>query len=251
MYKKILFTGLLAALLLASCGTISDLGIGGPDVEEEMELQEIKPEPTEVVLPDNVYFRDELEEDPNENWGMKVISGLEEQMIWNIMDGKIRFQTLPPNDINIHFFNKDKNFDDVVVQAEVENFGPLQQEFAISCRATENGWYEMRLSSAGYYEMLRYDQYLKDEGKNAYTNLLEKRYNSTLIDAGLEKNTFTLSCVGDTIIGYINGEQLYIKKRPMAIEDDTYSEGTIGFGILGYGKEYDMTFNWIEAKKPE
>ena len=61
---------------------------------------------------------------------------------------------------------------------------------------------------------------------------------------------FSLSCVGDTISAFVNGEQLYYKKRPVAIQDDTYTEGTIGFGILGFGKEYDMTFNWVEAVKP-
>jgi len=250
MYKKKLFVFFLAALILASCGTIPDLGIGGESVEEELELQEIKPEPTEAVLPESVYYRDELEEDPNKDWGLRVISGLEEQMIWNLMDGKIRFRTLPPNDVNFIFFNKHNSYEDVIVQAEVENYGPLDQEFSLICRASEHGWYEMRLSSSGYYELLRFDQYRKDEGQNAYINLLEKRLNSTLIDAGLDKNVFSLSCVGSTISAFINGEQLYFKKRPIAIEDDHYSEGTIGFGILGYGKELDMTFNSVEAIKP-
>ena len=250
MNKKILFVLFLAALMLTSCGTIPDLGIGGESVEEELELQEIKPEPTEAVVPESIYYRDELEEDPNKDWGLRVISGLEEQLIWSQMDGKLRFRTLPPNDLNVIFFNKHNSYEDVIVQAEVENFGPLDQEFSIMCRATEHGWYEFRISSSGYYELLRFDQYMKDEGKNAYTNLLEKRLNSTLIDAGLDKNVFSLSCVGSTISGFINGEQLYFKKRPLAIEDDTYREGTIGFGILGYGKELDMTFNWVEAIKP-
>jgi len=181
---------------------------------------------------------------------MRVLWGLEEQMIWEQMGGKLRFRTLPPNDTNFVFFNKNNNYEDVIVQAEVENNGPQIQAFAIMCRANDDGWYEMRISNSGYYELLRFDQYRKDEGKKAYINLLDKRYNSTLINTGLEKNTFSLSCIGSTITGFINGEQLYYKKRPMGIEDNTYKEGTIGFGVLGFGKEHDTTFNWIEAKKP-
>ena len=250
MNKKILFAIFFAALMLASCNTISDLGIGGESVEEEMELQEIKPIPTEAVVPESVYYRDELEEDSNKDWGLRVISGLEEQLLWSQLDGKIRMQTLPPNDLNVHFFNKHNSYEDVIVQAEVENLGPPEQEFSVSCRATEHGWYEFRISSSGYYEIPRFDQFLKDEGKNAYTNLLEKRLNSNLINTGLDKNVFSLSCIGSTFSGFINGEQLYFKKRPLAVEDTTYKEGTIGFGILGYGKELDMTFNWVEAVKP-
>ena len=63
MNKKILFALFLAASMLASCSTISNLGIGGESVEEEMELQEIKPIPTEAIVPESTYYRDELEED--------------------------------------------------------------------------------------------------------------------------------------------------------------------------------------------
>ena len=250
MNKKIIVVLFLAVFILASCGTISNLGIGGESIEEELELQEIKAEPTEAVLPESIYYRDELEEDPNKDWGLRVISGLEKQLIWTQLSGKLRLQTLPPNDLNIIFFNKNNDYEDVIVQAEVENFGPLDNAYSLICRATEHGWYEFRISSSGYYELLRYDQYKKDEGKNAYTNFIEKRLNSTLIKGGLDKNVFSISCIGLTISAFVNGEQLYFQKRPLAFEDDTYSEGTIGFGILGYGKELDMTFNWVEAVKP-
>lgn len=250
MNKKIIVVLFLAVFILASCGTISNLGIGGESIEEELELQEIKAEPTEAVVPESIYYRDELEEDPNKDWGLRVISGLEKQLIWTQLGGKLRLQTLPPNDLNIIFFNKNNDYEDVIVQAEVENFGPLDNAYSLICRATEHGWYEFRISSSGYYELLRYDQYKKDEGKNAYTNFIEKRLNSTLIKGGLDKNVFSISCIGSTISAFINGEQLYFQKRPLAFEDDTYSEGTIGFGILGYGKELDMTFNWVEAVKP-
>jgi len=250
MNKKILVVLFVVAFMLASCSTISNLGIGGESVEEEMELQEIEAKPTEATLSESTFYRDELEEDPNKDWGLRVISGLEEQLILTQMGGKLRLQTLPPNDLNIIFFNKDNDYKDVVVQAEVENFGQLDNAYSLICRANEHGWYEFRISSSGYYELLRFDQYKKDEGKNAYTSFTEKRLNSTLIKAGLDKNVFSLSCVDSTISAFINGEQLYFEKRPLAMEDDTYSEGTIGFGILGYGKVLDMTFNWIEAIKP-
>jgi len=250
MNKKILVVLFVATFMLASCSTISKLGIGGESVEEEMGLEEIKAEPTEAALSESTFYRDELEEDPNKDWGLRVISGLEKQLIWSQMGGKLRFQTLPPNDVNFIFFNKNNDYKDVVVQAEVENFGQLDNAYSLICRANEHGWYEFRISSSGYYELLRFDQYKKDEGKNAYTSYTEKRLNSTLIKGGLDKNEFSLSCVGTTISGFINGEQLYFEKRPLAVEDDTYSEGTIGFGVLGYGKDLDMTFNWIEAVKP-
>lgn len=251
MKTKIFALLLAGAVLISACDGLSNLGIGGAGkTAEEIEIQEIKAVPTEAVVPDATFFRDELEKDINEDWGMRVVSGLEKQLVWTQISGKVRMQTLPPNDVNFIFLNKKNNYKDVIVQAEVENAGPIDNAFSLVCRATEAGWYEFRISSSGYFEVLRYDQYKKNEGDNAYTSFIERRVGSALIKGGLDKNVFSLSCVGNVITAFVNGEQLYWEKRPLAFEDDTYGEGTIGFGFLGYGKELDATFNWVEAVKP-
>jgi len=253
MKTKILIAMIVSALLLSSCGVLPDLGIGGrsqAEAEEELQIQEIQAEPTKAALAEDQFFREEFDNDINDEWGLRVVSGLEKQLIWSQNNGRFRLQTLPPNDVNFVFLNKERTFDDVIVQAEVENFGPLDNFFSLICRANADGWYEFRISSDGYYELLRFDQYKYDQGKNAYTNFLEKRVGSTKINGGLNKNTFALSCVGNLITAFVNGEQLYWQKRPLAIEDNTFSQGAIGFGILGYGKELDTAFYWVEAVKP-
>lgn len=252
MKSKLLTVLLLGAFVLASCGAMPEISFGGGEsIEEEMELQEIEPEATEAVLPEeSAYFRDEFDDDINEDWGLKVVSGLEDQLIWSQINGKFRLETLPPNDTNFIFLNKKHTYEDVIVTAEVENAGPLDNAFSLICRASESGWYEFRISASGYYELLRFDQYKRDDGGNAYTNFIEKRVGSTKIVSGLNKNEFSLSCVGDVISAFVNGEQLYWKKRPLAIEDETYTEGTVGFGLLGYGKELDVTYNWLDVTKP-
>jgi hypothetical protein len=250
MNKKILVFIAACALLLASCGPLADLGIGTGAVEQDLQLQEIEPEPTEAILSETSYVRYEFDDDINKDWGMRVISGLEDQLIWDQTNNRLRLQTLPPNDLNIAFFNKKLNYKDVIVQADVENIGQLDNAFSLMCRVSENGWYEFRISSSGYYELLRFDQYKKDEGKNAYTNFLEKRVGSTKIMGALAKNTFSLSCVDNVISAFVNGEQLYWKKRPLAIEDNMYGEGSVGFGILSYGDSLDMIYTAVETIKP-
>ncbi len=249
--KKNLWIALaLTAIMLASCDAMPAINLGGAKAEEELQLQEIQPEPTEAVLPEGSFFRDELDDDINNEWGLRIVSGLEKQLIWSQNNGKLRLQTLGPNDVNYIFMNKNRSFDDVIVQAEVENIGPSDNAFSLICRASEDGWYEFRISSAGYYELLRFDQYLRDEGKNAYTNFVERRMGSTNIVGSKGKNVFALSCSGDIISAFINGEQVVFEKRPLAIEDNTYAEGSIGFGLVGYGSELDVTYNWVEAVKP-
>ena len=250
MKNKLWIVLVLAAIMLVSCDAMPAINLGGNKAEEELQLQEIQPEPTEAVMPEGAFFRDELDADINQEWGLRIVSGLEKQLIWSQNNGKLRLQTLLPNDVNFIFLNKSRTYKDVVVQAEVENIGSSDNAFSLICRANENGWYEFRISSLGYYELLRFDQYLKNEGKNAYTNFVEKRVGSTGIVGSKGKNVFALSCSGDLISAFINGEQVYWEKRPLAIQDDTYTEGSIGFGLLGYGKELDVTYNWVEAVKP-
>ncbi|RJQ42000.1 MAG: hypothetical protein C4545_05760 [Anaerolineaceae bacterium] len=247
MKIKTVFGLILVILLLAACKVM-------PKVAEmqnsEPQTGELQPEPTESVLSEDLILRDEFDDDINNHWGMKIVSGLEEQLIWSQSNGKFRLEIQPPNDTNYAFFRKDTSYKDVTVQAEVENYGQLDNAFSLMCRATEAGWYELRISSQGYYELLRFDQYLADEGKNAYTNFVESRIGSTLIKSGQEVNVFALSCEGNQLKVFINGEQVYKDKRPLTIEDNTYTEGSIGFGVLSYGKEVDVTFNYIETLKP-
>jgi len=254
MKTKIILALVLSALVLSSCGGLPDLGIGGrsqAEAEEELQIQELQAEPTEAALAEDQFFREEFDGDINDEWGVRVIAGLEKQLIWDQKNDRLRLQTLPPNDTNFVFLNKQRTFDDVIVQAEVENFGPLDNFFSLICRANEEGWYELRISSNGYYELLRFDQYEYDEGDRAYTNFLERRVGSSDIVGGLNKNTFALSCVGNVISAFVNGEQQYFEKRPLGIEDNAFSEGSIGFGFGGYGKELDGTFYWVEAVKPQ
>lgn len=247
MKIKTVFGIILVVMLLAACRVAPNTTT---TQNAEPLTSELQPEPTESVLSDDLILRDEFDEDINNNWGMKIVSGLEDQLIWSQTNGKFRLEIQPPNDTNYAFFRKDTSYSDVIVQAEVENYGQLDNAFSLMCRATEAGWYELRISSQGYYELLRYDQYLADEGKNAYTNFVESRIGSTLIKSGEEVNVFALSCEGNQLKVFINGEQVYFDKRPLTIEDTTYAEGTIGFGALSYGKEVDVTFNYIETLKP-
>ncbi len=248
MKIKTIFGLMLVVLLLAACKVTPTTS--GNDQSGEPLTTELKPEPTESTLSEDLILRDEFDDDINNNWGMKIISGLEDQLMWSQANGKFRLEIQPPNDTNFAFFRKDTSYSNVIVQAEVENSGQTDNAFSLMCRATEAGWYELRISSDGYYELLRFDQYLADEGKNAYTNFLSGRVGSTLINTGLDKNVFALSCQGDQLKIFINGEQVYYDKRPLTIEDNTYSEGTIGFGVLGYGKSIDVTFDSIETLKP-
>ncbi len=243
MYKKIAFAiCLLLAASLSAC-TVSP-GANG------MALEPIKVMPTAETLNQSSSFRDDMSKDISKDWGLKVISGLEKQLYWSQEAGAFRIELKPGNDTNFAFIHKNKKYKDVVVKAEGRYLESSPAYLAVICRASEKGWYEFRINSQGYYQLLKFDQYLKDQGKNAYTDLVGGQLRSTLVKTGKDINQFALSCQGNELKAFINDEQLFKDRQPIVIEDSSFSEGAIGFGVSSNGISADVSFNFIESLKP-
>jgi hypothetical protein len=243
--KFLTLLSLVALLAMAACNTSP----GAPKIAD-MSLETINPVPTPESLIQNVNFHDDLNTDISKDWGLKIISGLEKQLIWSQEDGHFRLELLPGNNTNFAFINKGQNFKDVVVQAEVRYLESSAAFVSVICRASDKGWYEFRINSQGYYEVLKFDQYLKDQGKNAYTDLVGGQLRSPLVKTGKEINRFALSCNGNQLTAFVNNEQLFKDRRPLVITDTSFSEGTVGFGVAGNGKSADLSFSYVETLKP-
>jgi hypothetical protein len=158
---------------------------------------------------------------------------------------------LPGNNTNFAFINKGKNYKNVVIQAEARYLESSPADVSVICRASDKGWYEFRLNSQGYYEVLKFDQYLKDQDKNAYSDLVGEQLRSPLVKAGKEINRLALSYSGNELKTFINNEQIFRDRRPLIITDNSFSEGSIGFGVTGNGKPADLSFNYIETLKTQ
>lgn len=245
---KIKTIGLIGiiALLLAACN-----GLTGASQTGGLGLEEIKSVATSDALSNNVAFHDEMDQDISSDWGLKVVSGLKEQLALSQESSHARIElSSNPNDATFIFLNKDKNYQDVVVQAEMEYLESSDTFVGVICRASEDGWYEFRINNQGYYQVLKYDQYLKDQGKNAYEDLVREQLRSPAIKTGKETNVLSLSCVGNQLQVFVNGQQIFKDSVPLVIEDDDFTEGTIGFGLAAYGSSTDISINWVETLKP-
>jgi hypothetical protein len=242
--KLLTIISLVALLAVAACN-----GLPGAPKAAGMSLETVEPITTAETLVQDANFRDDLSKDISKNWGLKTISGVEKQLITSQEGGKLRFRLMTGNDTNFVFINKGTNFKDIVVKAEVRYLESSDVYASVICRASNKGWYEFRISSKGSYQVLKFDQYLKDLGKNAYVDLVGVERRSPLIKTGKEINTLALSCSGNQLTAFINNEQVFLDSRPLAITDDSYSEGTIGFGVAGKGGSADLSFGYIETLK--
>ena len=244
MKTKLIVIMLLAGLL-AGCKSQP----GETTTKSGLELVEVEPL-TGEELPESSSYREDFDKDISGDWGLKVVSGLEKQVSWTMENSRFRVK-IPAvaNDTNFIFLNTDKNYEDIVVQAEVEYLQSSDSFVSVICRASDEGWYEFRINGQAYYQVMKFDTYRQSQGENAYTNL-EVQLRNPLINTGKATNQFAISCVGDQITVFLNGEQVFKDGRPMVLEDSDYQEGAIGFGISSDGSSADVSFNWVEALKP-
>ena len=244
--KTKLFIILLLAGLLAGCKTQP----GETTSKSGLELVKVEPL-IGKELPESSSYREEFDKDISGDWGLKVVSGLEKQVSWTMEKSHFRVK-IPAvsNDTTFIFLNTDKNYKDIVVQAEVEYLKSSDNFVSVICRASEDGWYEFRMNSLAYYQVLKFDTYRQSQGGNAYTDLVKVQMRNPLINTGKTTNQFAISCVGNQITVFLNGEQVFKDGRPLEFEDSDYQEGAIGFGISSDGSSADVSFNWVEALKP-
>lgn len=235
MNKNILWLALVASLISA-CG------------RAPVTVQPIPLAPTQAALPEKEMYREEFDKEINKDWGYTILTGLPEQLLWSQDSGNLSMELMGSNDTIFTFLNKKETFKDVAVQAEFEYANRPEMMYAVICRASDKGWYEFRVSPKGTWELVRYDAALKVDGKNPYSSFTDRQGGSGTVKAG--KNVITLSCKGDQITGFINGEQIDFEKRFFSATDTTFTDGGIGFAVLGYGKSADLTINWITALKP-
>jgi len=236
----------IVVLLLTACN-----GLPGTSKTGALELEELVLVPTPETVSGSVAFRDEMNTDVTKDWGLKLISGLQKQLLLSQGSNHVRIELLPdPMDAIFVFLNKGKTYKDMVVQAEVEFQLSSDTFFGVICRASEKGWYEFRLNGQGYYEVVKYNQDLRDQGLNAHKNLVEKQYFSSAFKPGKQPNVITLSCIGNQIKVFVNGEQVILDRVPLVIEDNDFEEGVIGFGVAAQGSATNFHVNWVETLNP-
>jgi hypothetical protein len=189
-------------------------------------------------------------------WEKHVIAGNPDGFFFNPGRKRISFN-LPNVETNALVFNPKISASDVKVEGTFENIHSTVASYSVICRASEDGWYEFRISVAGpeggSYKIYKFDSYLKEQKKTPYIILHPgmDRFFTYDIKLGLnKKNKIGMICEGETIRVFINDvEQFPIKYS--GITDSDYSEGGVGFGVQSYGEGIvDVDVVKFTADKP-
>jgi hypothetical protein len=154
--------------------------------------------------------------------------------------------TLKDNETYVYRFYDKQVYDNVVVSATVTNLGDNANGIALICRASGEGWYELRVSSGGTYEVFLYSQKIKDQGQNPYKLLASG--GSGLI--GAKSNDLQFSCNGSSLSILSGGKEIKPKTGP--IEDSTFTNGKVGVGVMSFSRvPIKVGFDKVSIAKPQ
>ena len=252
--KRALFL-IMAVLLLVTlaCGstdkTTDESTVGNEVVTEApVEITEAPVEVIETEAPVEVetgpWYLEEF--DTNlDNWSelyftQSTDTEYEDETDVYTEDGGVWFDVNIP-DTYIYLFNENYTYEDVAVELEVENTGPHNSQYInLVCRYTpDEGWYEFSVAASGMVQLWRYSE------EDGY--ILIEEGGSTKIKQGNETNDFKITCIGNKLSLFINGD-LWQKK---AFVDSNYREGYIGIsaGTMNVFP-IQVVFNWVEVSEP-
>lgn len=170
----------------------------------------------------------------------RLLNSITERAVVKADGGKLKFN-FNGKDIWYYAVYNKVEYDDVKVELEIENQGVNSQRVALICRYNKDlGFYEFDISGGGLWELYYYDA------------LMAKNYKaldnggSEFIKMGKDTNVYALSCVGEKISMYINGNLI------KTIKNKDLKSGQAGFGVSSFDAlPVMMNINYVKYGEPE
>ncbi len=138
-------------------------------------------------------------------------------------------------ELYLYFLNANWDYPSVVVEAEVVNHkGTNKNGIVLACYVNENGWYEVRLETGGFFQVYQYDANLRQQGKNPYTFIHQGGTKGIRI--GYDRiNTMTWECNGKDLTFDLNGEEIWTTTLR-----EVNAGGGVGIGATVYKDNYPV-----------
>ena len=260
--QPVFFFAALVLLVGLACSAIAGGGTtptqAPPAIPTEEPVQvlstdtEAAPEPTEVppteeaspteepVSAASEFFTEEFDsEDALANWESFTLgNGEDRNLVIRQEDDHLLFD-LGDEDLYVYYMYTPYEYDDVAIKLNATNRGRNNNNVSLVCRMNSDGtqWYEFSVESGGLWYL-----YAFDEKYNTIAN-----GGTQALKQGREVNEYGMTCQGDEITLYINGEEL------RNVTDNTYGfgSGMVGFNISSLNVlPITVEVNWFEIAQP-
>ncbi|MCA2002051.1 MAG: hypothetical protein LDL51_09320 [Chloroflexi bacterium] len=187
------------------------------------------------------YFTEEFDGDI-ENWSRLNVTGSKETNVdglkLDIKDSRLVFD-FNTKQLYTYLFYDPFEYENVAVEARVENRGSNDNNISLVCRYREDeGWYEFNIANSGLYNIL-YGFY-KPDGSISYAFLADGGSNK--IKSGKDVNVYKISCRDRKLSLYINNTETRV------VEDNNYvlRKGKVGISVSSFDQlPVKVEFDWV------
>jgi uncharacterized protein YneR len=186
------------------------------------------------------FFTEEFDtEASTNNWDNFTLgSGKDTNLVIKQESDHLLFD-LGDEDLYVYYMYTPYEYDDVSVKLNAENRGRNNNNVSLVCRMNSDGtqWYEFSVESGGLWYL-----YAVDGKYNTISN-----GGTQALKQGKEVNEYAMTCQGDDITMFINGQKL------KTVTDKTYgfNSGLVGFNISSLNVlPITVEVNWFEIGQP-
>jgi hypothetical protein len=135
------------------------------------------------------------------------------------------------------------DYENVAVEARVENRGVNDNNISLVCRHSDEGWYEFNVANSGLYNILIGS--VNSSGKIGYALLADGGSNK--IKSGKDVNTYKIICKDRKLTLYINGNET------RTVEDNQYvlRNGKVGISVSSFNNlPVKVEYDWVTISEP-
>lgn len=188
--------------------------------------------PTEVPVDQSQRFFVEEFDVENPSWQYMVVNGSSHEVVNGIVGlmsvrtaGGLQVFDLQGPEAWVYSIYEPQIYSDVRLDVHVNNRGVNNNNVSLICRMSEAGWFEFNIANNGLYEVL----YGKRSG-DAVEYIPIADGGSGGIRNGMAENEYGITCQGNILTLFINGEQA------RRLEDKKFllPEGKVGIAVSSF-----------------
>ncbi len=250
----LLTVGLACNFLTGSSATEAPTVEEPPAVEEPQVEAPASSAPTEAPVATEPpaeqpvaeqYFTEEFDAEIG-NWSRHDVLGSKETnedgLSLNVEDSRLIFD-FSTKYLYTYLFYEPFEYDNVALEASVENRGMNDNAISLICRYSDEGWYEFNIANSGLYTMMY--GFVDASGNIGYARLADG--GSTKIKAGKDVNVYKIICNNRKLSLYINGTETRVYEDNQHVLRD----GKVGISVSSFNQlPIKVEYDWVTISEP-
>jgi hypothetical protein len=209
---------------------------------------EEQPAPTEPPAPQSQQFFEEQFDTPlSSDWDILTVTGSTDadadkvtveaengNLVWNFDSEYVYY----------YIFYNAFDYEDVRLDVRADNRGRNNNSISLICRYDPDvGWYEFNIANNGLYDILYAE--VQSDGDIAYNTIANGGSNA--INQGKEVNEYSITCNGDELTLFINGDEVNsLTEKNYGLRSGQIGVSVSSFNVLPILIEMD----WIKVSEP-